>query len=414
MSVFLFTLLVQAVAATNTNHCLPLLGTVQSCFALDPTGYPLDVPTCCDALFTFKTSGCDCNPTIDMLLGPAVALLDSIPNVCLAYTEQTFFNQYRWLLFQHIDHCEYFKTHYYGCVDHDMDIDAARLANNGAFGYAFQDGLGFDQCLNMPLFKGILSQSLRATDPYVKVPYGVGTYTGINGMSEYLSMVFAGFNHHFWTQHSSTPLQQMQSTLYVSDDGLVWSTTSRSNGHFFNGCDEYYNNYAATQLLYSDCETKLTGIEVQGTDGMAELVEKYVYAARDFDRYGIQDICKYHELHCTGTYKQYDNFTDCVDYVSNLPVFTETCGDQFPMGGHSLLCFFKHKLMIRANPVHCEHIGKIGVSTKCNDAYECDGTHVDPSWATLTIQTPSPTPISDCADASNINFQNESLGCIIL
>ena len=90
----------------------------------------------------------------------------------------------------------------------------------------------------------------------------------------------------------------------------------------------------------------------------------------------------FHEKYCNGTYKQYENFEDCLEYLTSLPVTPASCPETAPAGGNSRSCKIKHRNLIPFSPKHCAHIGKLTKANglpnydedgelKCSDEIDC-------------------------------------------
>ena len=45
----------------------------------------------------------------------------------------------------------------------------------------------------------------------------------------------------------------------------------------------------------------------------------FVWTAVHSTYQGVFDMCAYHEAYCTGEYRQYDNFTSCLAYMTAVP-----------------------------------------------------------------------------------------------
>ncbi|KAF2405160.1 hypothetical protein EJ06DRAFT_525706 [Trichodelitschia bisporula] len=68
-------------------------------------------------------------------------------------------------------------------------------------------------------------------------------------------------------------------------------------------------------------------------------------------------ICRTHTEYCTGENQQYDNATDCFNFLSAKTRF----GTAYELGRDTLLCRMVHENMIPYRPeVHCPHIGPSG------------------------------------------------------
>lgn len=68
---------------------------------------------------------------------------------------------------------------------------------------------------------------------------------------------------------------------------------------------------------YRPCETKISTYLTLPNEGLRDLVEFLVQVADKSKKYGIEEICRYHEAYCASdnTTKQYDSEQDCIDYL---------------------------------------------------------------------------------------------------
>jgi hypothetical protein len=83
--------------------------------------------------------------------------------------------------------------------------------------------------------------------------------------------------------------------------------------------------------------------------------------------YGNEYICDNHERYCTGEYKQFENKTECMNYMTELPQWSPSCveeGRNTYLDGNSQMCKFKHSQLISIDKNHCFHIGPGNPDTK--------------------------------------------------
>ena len=67
-------------------------------------------------------------------------------------------------------------------------------------------------------------------------------------------------------------------------------------------------------------------------------------------------ICDTAELYCTDSDQQYNNYTDCMDFLHAIPL-----GKSYQLGFNTLICRSLHIHMLPLRPsVHCPHIGPSG------------------------------------------------------
>ena len=111
------------------------------------------------------------------------------------------------------------------------------------------------------------------------------------------------------------------------------------------------------------------------------LISAFAWTAIHSTYQGVFDVCAYHEAYCSGDYRQYDNFTSCLAYLTALPDVPVGC-PWAPFAGSAKPCKFKHKLLVPFQPKHCYHMGPLTLADgspnydpdgklKCSDAEEC-------------------------------------------
>jgi hypothetical protein len=404
-----------ALAATNTNECIADLGGIAVCQDAGFLGLPNDLGACCDGIRELAVDRCECSPALDLLLGEEGQKIYELEPLC-RLVQPT-----KWLKVtpRILRGCRSLQTRNYGCEQTDMQIDAARLSSILAFSSIFQDIDNEQICLDTPAFVERLS---TVFDPNIhfSVPYGVGTYHGTADVAEYLGMVFAGLNHGFWLYDGAVnPTERAR--LDVSADGHDWGQGSTQHGTFLRGAYPY-TAYIEQVAHFEGCSTVVSSYDVLPLEGMRDLIEIYMQAADLSDRWGVRDICRYHTQFCAADpeTKQYDSEEECMEYLGGLPLYTEACGPNRPLAGHSLGCKFKHHFMIPTNPqLHCPHIGKVGGvdphgHLKCNDETECSADQGQDSWPPVTeIGSGIPVEIVELFEDSNVGFESEPFGCAI-
>jgi hypothetical protein len=255
----------------------------------------------------------------------------------------------------------------------------------------------------------------------VSVPYGIGTYKGLHDVAEYLGMAFMGLNHGFWF-HDITPDPTKKGRLDVSADGHVWNTGGTSKGNFARGSLPYTDLYLENAIRFEGCSALASDYSVKPTDGLRFVIERIVQAADLSKRWGLEDICRYHTMFCAGNpeTEQYASEQECLEYLGSLPLYTEACGQNRPLAGHSISCKLKHHFMIPANPMlHCPHIGPLGMHDpnhhiKCDDEAECSTDQGQASWPpVLAIGASTPADAVSAYAQSNVGFESEPMGCAI-
>jgi hypothetical protein len=401
---------------TNTNQCIKDLGGIQVCQDRNVLGLPNDLQACCDGVRALATDRCECNPAISTLLGPNGTQIYQLEPLCRLIQ----FSQWKSITPRIFRSCKPLETHNYGCEKTDMEMDGARLQSILAFQSLFAGATDENMCFDTPTFASKMA-TVAESDVRVSVPYGIGTYTGIHDVSEYLGMSFSGLTHGFW-QNNTTPDRTKRARLDVSADGSLWTSGSTLGGDFVRGKLPYTDAYIEQAAKFNGCGTLVAGYTVLPTDGMAFWIERYVQGADLSKRWGLEDICRYHTKFCADdpTTRQYESEQECLDYLGQLPLYTEKCGPNRPLNGHSISCKFKHHFMIPANPkLHCAHIGKVGQSDvnhhmKCDDDMECSDDEGQNAWPPIThIGANTPQEVIDVYNENNVGFETEPFGCAV-
>jgi len=401
---------------THTNACIQDLGVLLKCQDRNALGLPRDMQGCCSGVKTLADDTCHCNPAIDAILGSEGKKIYQMEILCRLAQPRNWAKVTPFFLRK----CEAAKGHKYGCEKSDVEIDAARFTSITNFQKALDNAENEKQCLDTPAFADKLAIAF-APDVEFKVPYGIGSYVGIQDVSEYLGMVFNGLTHGFWF-NDITPQPTKKARLEVSKDGKTWYVGATSKGVFFRGQKPYDDNYLESEIEFKGCETKISKYTILPTESMKFVIERIVQAADLSKRWGAEDICRYHTKFCAGdpTTKQYESEKACLDYMKELPLYTKACGRNRPLSGHSISCKLKHHFMIPAHPnLHCAHIGPKGITDpndhiKCDDEIECGSDEGQDSWPNVTeIGDRTPKDIQDLFEKDNAGYESEPFGCAI-
>lgn len=402
---------------TNTNECIADLGGIAACQQTSgPLGLPTNLAACCDGVRALAKDKCECNPAVDLVLGSAGQQIYQLEPICRLV------QPLKWLTVtpRPLRSCAPLKRHDYGCQQNDMEIDAARLTTIFTFGALFQGAANENACFNTPQFEGGLS-TVFEPDVAFTVPYGIGTYTGITDVAEYLGLAFAGLNHGYWLYDTAVDPTK-PARLDVSADGKVWSQGSTFGGSFLRGAQPYADKYQEQRIVFEGCETKVQTFDVVPTAGLRDWVETFVQTAQLSDRWGVKDICKYHTMFCANNpaTRQYASEQECLDYMNSLPLYSDACGPNRPLAGNSVTCKFKHHFMIPTHPeLHCPHIGRVGVidpnhKFKCDDTAECAVDQGQVTWPPVQkIGAFTPASVIATYTQSNVNASQEPVACAI-
>ena len=104
--------------------------------------------------------------------------------------------------------------------------------------------------------------------------------------------------------------------LQLSNDGSTWYLSSTTRHVFLGGL---LNKTISidNSFSYRQCETKISTYLTLPNEGLRDLVEFLVQTADLSKKYGIEEICRYHEEYCApnDATKQYESEQECIDYM---------------------------------------------------------------------------------------------------
>lgn len=129
----------------HTNTCIQNLGGLLACQSIFNDGIgqiPSNIQTCCNGLRDVAVDLCECNPTVNILLGDAADLLFGLEPVCRILQPFQWFRVPR----RRRRNCADVETYEYGCALPDKDVDGLRYQSITAFNDAFAGNLN-DDCL---------------------------------------------------------------------------------------------------------------------------------------------------------------------------------------------------------------------------------------------------------------------------
>ncbi|MHA1680954.1 MAG: hypothetical protein ACTSUE_08090 [Promethearchaeota archaeon] len=365
---------------TNTNFCVAESLNLREC----ENGL---TEACCASTQTFVNLGCRHNPAMEYLTisqSPnGQAEWDAFPilvTACENQVGETFadFGAAWWTRYQR------------GCQISDMELEKQRLESAFGFSAPFQAAGDTETPYDVDQLQADLGLHVTPNIS-VFVPYGIGLYEGVENMAEYVGILFAANNRGLWIQDEQDPTAG--GTLEFSINSHELSLAGKSSGTFANGTYVYTDEILSQTYKFEGCETKISAMEVHASETFARFSSAFYILQKEYDEYGKENICRFHEEYCTGPNQQYADFDDCITYMNSVPDYSPACEDaQLILSGNSVTCRFKHAFMIPVAPEkHCPHIGRDGdpnrnnVEHKCEDAYECLFEEPDPSWPPLQI-----------------------------
>lgn len=390
-------------AGSNSNACLADLGLLQPACPKDASS-GLPNAACCNAFKKFQEDSCGCSPLVKTVMGndaKGVSQLDTLVNglngFCPTFLEIQVPkpNCADPITLSGISSGAA-KTYNGGkCELSDAQMDNLRFQSAGIFAGVVKTTSEVPYTGTCVDFKAIVASMAPAFEadsadgkyPYIQVPYGIGRYTTLKSMAEYLSIIFPVVNKAAFRVEVST-VQTPDSMLYFTPDGANIVSGNHGTNRVVNDCVTVADGYYEQTFRFDGCGTKIHGMDVTVNSAapsqpskvtvMPALVSNFLDVAGT-TTWGPVDICKYHEQHCTGDNQQFPDFAACLDFMKKLPLVSPACASAGKvLGGDSLACRFKHHFMIPYEPAtHCFHIGtgkadihnhKKCVDTECADA----------------------------------------------
>ena len=323
------------------------------CFA----SLALPVPAIC----SLNANGCRLNSAFMMIAGP---MIEPLGGVC-GWDSET---------------VEVVPQFTYQCTDDDVSLDSYRLMNAMMY-YGYLRTI-----YNVPYNESCYSksiclqsiQNIMSTDATMEFPFGLGKYYGHSEICDYLGLPTSAIGRDL-VNLINTPSPH---------DYAVFSAVDIKFGSFGNTVKyfgmESTNEYHELTFEFSGCSRKITAIHIGGvstvtgmeTISLINSAPYYLAAQEDLKMWGTYSICATHQDHCTGQYKQFKNFGQCLKHMRNLPIKTDECGTTKILMGNALPCKLKHAMMVPINPEHCYHLGPEGTADshgkiKCSAATEC-------------------------------------------
>ncbi len=356
---------------TNTNKCINLSFDLQNCLnGIDDS--------CCFPAEEFRENGCEYNPALEYLTvsqtenGQAEwdAFSTALVPLCEAHLGRTFTQPPE----------SNYQTYHRGCSITDMELEKKRLQAALEFSKPFQSA-GDNSTNTFDLVDLQFKLHLWTTrNPLADVPYGVGKYQGLDGMTEYLALYWYTVNKGLWKPGAIN--SAVGAEISFSENSHELQMAGLADGYLADETVSYSGIKLTQTYSYNKCDFRLNSVRVHEDDQFAQLVEAYYKMFSLFDEWGRENICRYHEKYCRPNgFIQYDSFQDCMDYLDTVPMYSPQCmAEQKMLSGNSISCRAKHQFMLPMAPdKHCPHIGRDGdpnrnnIHHKCEDSYECTG-----------------------------------------
>lgn len=346
-----------APAPADTTICfntgLKISLALQSC-ALGPS------QECCDALSTFESSNCFCNPLILDLFGltQSVAGFAQLGSLCPSPVTLTV-SQQACALPNGI------------CGIPQWQIDAARIQ-------------AADIVLSLPIdMSPINITRLRELNAPFITPEttltlpATGQYQGLEDITEYTALANVETTEGLAKITNRIPLFLASSTttgFLTGNNSLLfnlyydqpWNDPASQPAFSVQG----YGAYNVTFI--SPCSPVIRSIE------LAYPQPVYEFTGRGAGNYrGILHLCQTIQSSCTGPQQQYESVQECISYMNSIPEVSPMCeaNGKFYQGT-SVACRFLHSFLASQNDFHCAHVGKAGTPDpdgkfRCSDVHQC-------------------------------------------
>ena len=237
-----------------------------------------------------------------------------------------------------------------------------------------------------------------AEDENIKIIVpAAGTYTGIEAVIEYITLVVGSINGGFAYYYNSTisdfkNFPTNSSTAFQVAQKAQFFCTVLPSASDPGVCDTgEMDALALHHITWKPCTA---------------LISQYVIAYDEQQNYfatkglTLTSVCNRHQRYCTGKNQQYADFIDCMSFMERIP--SVSCTNAI-FNGDNAICRFKHSLMVQFSPdVHCPHIGRetyACTDEDCGGVLTCDGK---PGDITYTAILPNECS-KDCSANSSSN-----------
>jgi hypothetical protein len=355
---------------STTSYCAAKAQSLKSCIhSTNPT------PDCCKlAVNEFRNQRCFCNKVAVAFLGttsqgpPSQAQILNVLTKC-GSTAPPSCTEYGT------------KTYFAGtCQTTDQELDFARFVAAKKFSdtlLSFADQTG---CFDFKAFKAAVGNTFSEIST-IYAGQGLGTYTGLDHIAEYFSLLAPSVNRGFLKFKHSKMYDVM---VTISPNGQEFTVSSFVSNEFADGTytrnlapGGLFTDYLEVGYVFRGCETKAIYAHVpsrsrvynnQRTTGVVALTEM-LYKTVNADtrlpsnnalpNLGIMSICKQHTKYCVGKNSQFASESDCLSFYKSLPRYSAKCGSSAIASGNSVTCRAKHQFMAAISPeIHCPHLGK--------------------------------------------------------
>lgn len=218
-----------------------------------------------------------------------------------------------------------------------------------------------------------------AADKNIKsiVP-SAGTYTGIEEIIEYITLVVGSLNHGYVYFYNATTrdfvyFPNNASYSFISPQKSKFNCQKAPSNSDSGECEtDELDSLSAHHISFKPCTA---------------LIKQYVIEYDNTQNYmalkggSPVTVCARHNQFCKGENKQFKNFIDCMKFMERIP--SVSCESEV-LNGNSVACRFKHSFMLRFRPsVHCSHVGRNSTpctDESCGNLSACDGKPGDATY----------------------------------
>jgi hypothetical protein len=328
--------------------------------------------SCCTHIIGFKNNGCFCNKVAVALLSTTTSGAPTQAKIASSYAQCNSPAPPA--------PCQPGPKTYNGgtCPLSDLDLDFARFIGAKKFSDALLSFSKQNSCFDYPGFRNKVA-TFFTSNAVAYAGQGLGTYSGLDHIAEYFSLLSPKVNRDFLAITSS---DEPSTGVSITPNGKnitiqFWVANRFAGGTYA----KTIRDYLELIYTYNGCDTKASIAYVPGTSsiyaptntishitGVAKLVDM-LYKTVNLDLknpnnpnlplLGIVSICKQHTKYCLGANSQFASESACMKYFRALPRMSAKCGTAALASGNSVTCRAKHQFMAAISPeIHCQHLGR--------------------------------------------------------
>ena len=262
-----FFLFISLAFATNFNQCAQLLPATAACASLQ-TGTP-DFQGCCSAVQQFQDNGCSCNPIIDGFLastGGAAALVAGGTQACQALGQSVVVPDCSSAFTPIGAPSGNTATYNNGqCGISDNQLLAARVQSISAFNAVVNLRAPEGQCFDLQVLLRRLAAVIVDSSqfPTFTVQQGLGRYTGINSIVEYIALTSGSLTRNGFQLTSPVDVVNNPPILAIQEEGLSIISGSVAQFDLYNSCLTEFG-YLESVFSFTGCNVKISSVFTPG------------------------------------------------------------------------------------------------------------------------------------------------------